>query len=454
MKTIPILLKNFLVFLFFIFTSITFGQSTTCGTAETLVVNGTCDTGTLTSDPNSKICGSTKWRRQGWYTFTVTGGTQDITITAQSDSGDLILSLNTACATSANCANANSTNGSQTETITATLTNGTYYIAVGSLDNTNMTLNSICVTAPTPCSGTPTAGTTAVSPTSGATGSTYTVSNTGHATGSGITYQWQSNTNGAGWVNVGASSSTYSNTTATAPASGTVIWRLQVTCTASSSYSTTATFTVLAGMTNDNCSGAIPLTINSSCSYTNYTNVGATASSGVPAPGCASYSGGDVWFSFVVPANGQVTVDTQTGGVTDSGMAWYTGTCGTLTLLECDDDDSANGLMSSITRTGLTPGATIYVRFWEFGNDNLGTFGICATSPGPCVTPGSQASGFTAGTITSNSFPATFSGIADSYLVIRSTSATPPSTPVNGVVYTGANIGTLGAGLTLVQNGA
>jgi len=209
-------------------------------------------------------------------------------------------------------------------------------------------------------------------------------------------------------------------------------------------------------LSNDNCNTATPLTINTSCSYATYTTVGATASttpSTPPAPGCASYSGGDVWFSFVVPANGEVTVDTQTGGMTDSGMAWYTGTCGALTLLECDDDDSANGLMSSITRTGLTPGTTIYVRFWEYGNDSQGTFGICATSPGPCTTPASQASGFTAGTITSDSFPATFSGTADSYLVIRSTSATPPTQPVNGVIYTGANIGTLGTGLTIVQDG-
>ncbi|WP_394759056.1 GEVED domain-containing protein [Flavobacterium sp.] len=213
------------------------------------------------------------------------------------------------------------------------------------------------------------------------------------------------------------------------------------------------TYTVPA-LTNNDCSGAIALTLNTSCSYVTYSNATATASTGVPAPGCASYSGADVWFSFVVPASGQVTVDTQTGIITDSGMAWYTGTCGSLTLLECDDDDSTNGLMSSITRTGLTPGTTIYVRFWEYGNDNNGTFGICATSPGPCTAPIGQATGFTPGTITSTTFPATFSGTADSYLVIQSTSATPPSLPVNGIIYNAANIATLGAGLTFVQAGA
>lgn len=166
---------------------------------------------------------------------------------------------------------------------------------------------------------------------------------------------------------------------------------------------------VYAQPANDNPCNATSLTVGESCSFTQYTTAGATGTTGVPAPGCASYSGGDVWFSAVVPANGTLTVDTQTGVITDSGMAFYTGTCGSLTLLECDDDDSDNGLMSSITRTGLTPGATIWIRFWEYGGDNNGTFSICASSPSaatstscgtpinlPCGT--SSLAGTTAGT--------------------------------------------------------
>lgn len=33
---------------------------------------------------------------------------------------------------------------------------------------------------------------------------------------------------------------------------------------------------------------------------------------------------------------------------------------GTFTLIECDDDDSANGLMPYIIRAGLVPGSTVY----------------------------------------------------------------------------------------------
>lgn len=131
---------------------------------------------------------------------------------------------------------------------------------------------------------------------------------------------------------------------------------------------------------NDNPCSATALPVNASCSFTNSTNANATASAGVPAPGCASYSGGDVWFSVVVPASGSLTVETNPGVITDGGMAIYSGTCSALTLIECDDDDGT-GAMSLITLTGQTPGATLFVRVWEFGNDNNGTFGICAHVP-------------------------------------------------------------------------
>lgn len=150
-------------------------------------------------------------------------------------------------------------------------------------------------------------------------------------------------------------------------------------------------------LTNDDPCGAIPVTVGTSCNYTQYTNAGAGASSGIPAPGCASYSGGDVWFTAVVPASGNLTLDGNTGVITDGGMAVYTAaSCsGPFTLVQCDDDNSANGLMPMLNLTGLTPGSTIYIRFWEYGNDNNGTFSLCvydATAPPPppsnaCLSP-------------------------------------------------------------------
>ncbi|GAB5416898.1 MAG: hypothetical protein Crog4KO_17650 [Crocinitomicaceae bacterium] len=135
------------------------------------------------------------------------------------------------------------------------------------------------------------------------------------------------------------------------------------------------------GSGDDPCS-AISLAVNASCTNQSGTTVGTTNSS-VPDPGCASYSGNDVWYSITVPASGNVTVSTDdNGGIGDGGLALYSGPCGSPTLIDCDDD-GGNGLFSSISLTGQIPGTTLYVRVWEFGG-GTGTFDICAFEP---VTP-------------------------------------------------------------------
>ena len=123
------------------------------------------------------------------------------------------------------------------------------------------------------------------------------------------------------------------------------------------------TNTVKAQPPNDDPCSATPLTVGATCSFTQYTNVNATATVGVTAPGCANYQGADVWFSAVVPASGSIIFDSNTGVMTDGGMAVYSGACNALTLLGCNDDGSANGLMPSLTQTGLAPGSTVYIRF-------------------------------------------------------------------------------------------
>ncbi|MBO0357047.1 fibronectin type III domain-containing protein [Hymenobacter sp. BT186] len=154
---------------------------------------------------------------------------------------------------------------------------------------------------------------------------------------------------------------------------------------------TTSTFTVCVSNapnapTNDDCvtATALPtLVAGAGCNYVTATNVGATDTQNVPAPGCASYNGGDVWYSFVVPAGGGGIITVQTDSisgspVTDTGLALYSGTCGNLTLLSCDDDSSPNGLYSLLRLSGRTAGETIYIRAWEFGNDSFGRFKVCA----------------------------------------------------------------------------
>ena len=100
------------------------------------------------------------------------------------------------------------------------------------------------------CTGTPDGGVASVNPETGNANSTYTVSATGFSTENGLTYQWQSNTDGAGWIDEGTLENFYSAFTATAPADNgiEIEWRLEVTCTFSqeSALSDVATFTTAA----------------------------------------------------------------------------------------------------------------------------------------------------------------------------------------------------------------
>lgn len=134
---------------------------------------------------------------------------------------------------------------------------------------------------------------------------------------------------------------------------------------------------------NDDCVNAESLTVGAIFADNSVvgTNDGATASTGAPAPGCASYSGGDVWYSAVVPASGSLTfeMNSQSGGITDGAGAVYSGSCGALTLLDCDDFSSSDpNDMPLIEVTGRTPGEVLYFRVWEYGNNSFGEFLVSA----------------------------------------------------------------------------
>ena len=143
--------------------------------------------------------------------------------------------------------------------------------------------------------------------------------------------------------------------------------------------------------TNDNPCGAIALALGSTCTLTTYNSTNATATAGIPVPGCSAYSGGDVWYSFVAPANGAVTIRTGAQSITNLAMALYSATAcnGTFTLIECDDNDGIGNMpFLTFSSVDFVAGNTYYLRVWQSGSSNGGTFDLCAnTSPagGNCV---------------------------------------------------------------------
>jgi hypothetical protein len=154
-----------------------------------------------------------------------------------------------------------------------------------------------------------------------------------------------------------------------------------------SDWSAPFTFTTLApGPVNDDCEAAAVLIPGATFEEHMIvaTNAGATKTIGQPAPTCAVFGfGGDVWFSAMVPADGNITIEARPdlGSILiDTGMTVFTGTCGNLTTIGCSDDEGEDAF-SMLQLTGLTPGETIYARIWEYANDTFGTFQVSAWNP-------------------------------------------------------------------------
>jgi len=125
---------------------------------------------------------------------------------------------------------------------------------------------------------------------------------------------------------------------------------------------------------SDLCGNAIDIAVGSSLSYATYDNIGATETAGVTAPDCGGAVYKDVWFKFVVPASGRVLISTEesnmTGKLVTGAMAIYSGNCGSLTLIECNNPSN----MPKINHMNLPVGSTVYVRWWDFNGNDFGTF--------------------------------------------------------------------------------
>ncbi|MCA1752250.1 MAG: hypothetical protein LC670_10755, partial [Flavobacteriales bacterium] len=88
---------------------------------------------------------------------------------------------------------------------------------------------------------------------------------------------------------------------------------------------------------NNQCDDAEWLSLSDECVYTAHSSVYATSSSAdvVSNPSCGAYQGGDVWFAFEAPASGQFSVNRNNLSTGSASMAFYTGSCGEFTEIEC-----------------------------------------------------------------------------------------------------------------------
>lgn len=166
---------------------------------------------------------------------------------------------------------------------------------------------------------------------------------------------------------------------------------------------------------NNDCTGAIPLTVgtdfNSGAITSN--NNGATADG--PPPSCGPQATGNVWFTAVVPQSGNLEI--QLKEVSGSAFYFpiftiYKGSCSSLNEIAC------SGSFSSSLLTGLTPGETLYISVWRGapyipgGEFQISAYEVLPPSNDNCSQATSLAVGtdFNSGAIIANNTLATTDG--------------------------------------------
>ena len=427
-------MKKFFFILITILLPVFHAIAGTCAGPTAITVNGACQTNNVneTSSYAAPTGCTGTIANDEWWTFSGTNGTTyNISYATTTNDNPCIAVYTGSCGsqTLVGCINATGGGNPVTETYSFTATSTTtYYIRVLNYGSGNMS-GSLCLTstvsAPSndlcsgatslPCATTNLAGTTVGTTNEAdpiACGSNYGVWYTFVGDGQLTTissnaafdHEMVISSGSCGTLSnltcqdaaLSGGTETYSFTTVNGTTYFVYIAHYSV------SSSTTGTFTISRTCTaaptppaNDECSGAITLVSNTTCSNTAGTIYGATSS--VDANGCFGTSDDDVWYSFVATAGSHtVTLSSVAGSVTDMYHSIYSGTCGSLTELTCSDANTS-------TTTGLTVGATYYIRVYTYtstGGQNT-TFNICVT--GCNSTPANDnCSGATA--LTMNSF--------------------------------------------------
>lgn len=160
-----------------------------------------------------------------------------------------------------------------------------------------------------------------------------------------------------------------------------------------SSSTTPGTFTTCITLpppapSNDNCTSPIALTVNSSCVNTAATSFAATQSTNVATNCNAGTPDDDVWFSFTATNYTQTIQVAPTGSMLmDPVIELFSGSCGTLTQLDCVDATNY-GSSETMSAVGLVPGNTYYVRVYDWFSDGGYPFNICVS--GSTISAGTQ----------------------------------------------------------------
>lgn len=136
---------------------------------------------------------------------------------------------------------------------------------------------------------------------------------------------------------------------------------------------------------NNDCSTATTLISSTTCTPVSGTLINSTVSD--IEDECNNYENHDVWYSFVAQS-ANTTIIVESLDLMDPIISVYTGACGSLTQVSCEDDEG--GEIEELELSNLTVGSTYFIRVTDYhgGSDGSTEFSICVTheaSVDPCA---------------------------------------------------------------------
>ncbi|MCA8976432.1 MAG: hypothetical protein KDC98_17060, partial [Planctomycetes bacterium] len=150
--------------------------------------------------------------------------------------------------------------------------------------------------------------------------------------------------------------------------------------------------TVAQAPTNDDCASPIPVANGLNGPFC---TVGATTSQPWPST-CVLSGGSDVWFSYQATCTADLVASTCTWARTyDTCIEVFSGTCGALTSLGCNDDGGGSCGLGSTVQVPVVIGQTYLIRVGGF-NGNVGITGLqldCVHATDECVSAAPIADG-------------------------------------------------------------
>ena len=142
---------------------------------------------------------------------------------------------------------------------------------------------------------------------------------------------------------------------------------------ANNTVASTTTFTKLSRPANDDCEDSISIGLGDTAFDTSNASTDGDVHEECEESGDGGVTGRDIWYTFESPSSGTLTVSTCDQVDYDSDLVMYSGDCGALTLVGCNDDGPGCAGYSSLLEVAVQQGQAYRLRVGGWNESQYGS---------------------------------------------------------------------------------